>query len=113
MRNAYNSDHLASCLAVTVKGGSCGERVAESQSRFQALHVLANWFALVPGVIGVLLAAPFIFDLEHGTYRLAWTQSVTRGRWLGGKLGLSVLAAIVTSCALIVLFTWWRAPMVN
>jgi ABC-2 family transporter len=113
IRDAYRSDHLSSCLAVTVKGGSCGERVAEFQSRFQVLHVLANWFTLVPGIIGVLLAAPFILDLEHGTYRLAWTQSITRGRWLRGKLGLPVLAALVTSGALIALFTWWRAPMVS
>jgi hypothetical protein len=113
MRNAYNSDRLGSCLAQTVKGGSCGARIGEFDSRFQVLHVLANWFTLVPGLIGVLLAAPFILDLEHGTYRLAWTQSITRGRWLRGKLGLPILAALVISGVLILLFTWWRAPMVN
>jgi hypothetical protein len=113
MRDAYRSDHLSSCVASTLKGGACGARVGDFQTRFQALHTLATWFTLVPGLIGVLLAAPFILDLEHGTYRLAWTQSITRGRWLRGKLGLPVLAALVSSCALIVLFTWWRAPMVN
>ena len=65
--------------------------------RFQSLLDLANWFTLVPGLIGVLLAAPFILDLEHGTYRLAWTQSITRRRWLLGKLGLPVVAALLTA----------------
>jgi hypothetical protein len=60
-----------------------------------------------------LLAAPFIFDLENGTYRLAWTQSITRGRWLLGKLGLPVAAALLAAGALILLFTWWRAPNVH
>ena len=60
---------------------------ASSSREFQTVTLLANWFTLIPGLIGVLLAAPFILDLEHGTYRLAWTQSITRGRWLLGKLG--------------------------
>jgi hypothetical protein len=112
MANAYHQDGLGSCLALNV-GPSCGQRIGDFQSRFQALNVLANWFTLVPGLIGVLLAAPFILDLEHGTYRLAWTQSITRGRWLLGKLGLPILAGILAGAALIVLFTWWRAPQVN
>jgi hypothetical protein len=61
----------------------------------------------------VLLAAPFILDLEHGTHRLAWTQSITRGRWLLGKLGLAVATAVVAAGALILLFTWWRTPSVH
>ena len=112
MANAYHQDGLSSCLALNA-GPTCAQRIGDFQARFQALNVLANWFTLVPGVIGVLLAAPFILDLEHGTYRLAWTQSITRGRWLLGKLALPILAAILAGGVLIVLFTWWRAPQVN
>jgi hypothetical protein len=67
----------------------------------------------VPGLIGVLLAAPFILDLEHRTYRLAWTQSITRGRWLLGKLGLAVVTAVAAAGALTLLLTWWRTPSVH
>ena len=112
MANAYHHDGLNSRLALNV-GPTCAQRIGDFQSRFQALNVLANWFTLVPGVIGVLLAAPFILDLEHGTYRLAWTQSITRRRWLLGKLALPILVAILAGGALTVLFTWWRAPQVN
>jgi len=52
-------------------------------------------------------------DMENGTYRLAWTQSITRGRWLLGKLGLPVAAAGPRCRALTLLFTWWRAPNVH
>lgn len=79
----------------------------------QALTTLANWFTLIPGLIGILLAAPFISELENRTYRLAWTQSITRNRWLAGKLGLPIVASLLASATLILLFTWWRAPNVH
>src|SRR6201999_1065624 len=83
------------------------------EARFGSIEGLTDWFTLVPGIIGALLAAPFVLDLEQGTYRFAWTQSVTRRRWLATKLGLAVLAALVAAVALIVLVTWWRAPLVR
>ena len=92
MANAYHQDGLAGCLSINPsKPVLCGNELGDFQQRFQTLTTLANWFTLIPGLIGVLLAAPFIFDLENGTYRLAWTQSITRGRWLLGKLGLPVV----------------------
>ena len=112
MSNAYHHDGLAACLSSN-PGPTCENALGAFRQRFQSLLDLANWFTLVPGLIGVLLAAPFIFDLEHGTYRLAWTQSITRGRWLFGKLGLSVFAAVLAAGALILLFAWWRAPSVR
>ena len=112
MANAYHQDGLAACLSVN-PGPTCGNELGDFRQRFQSLLDLANWFTLVPGLIGVLLAAPFILDLEYGTYRLAWTQSITRGRWLLGKLGLAVVAAVLAGGALTLLFTWWRAPSVH
>jgi hypothetical protein len=111
MANAYHHDGLAAC--VSVSNPTCGNRVGDFQQRFQSLTTLANWFTLVPGLIGVLLAAPFIHDLETRTYRLAWTQSITRNRWLAGKLGLPIAAAALASATLVLLFTWWRAPDVH
>src|SRR4051812_50063354 len=49
--------------------------------------------AVAPALIGIFWGAPLVArELETGTYRLVWNQSVTRGRWLATKLGLSVLA---------------------
>ena len=112
MANAYHSDGLNACRALNI-GPPCAARIGQFQSRFQALTVLANWFTLVPGLIGVLLAAPFILDLEHGTYRLAWTQGITRRRWLAGKVGILVLTAVVASGALALLMAWWRSPQAD
>jgi hypothetical protein len=43
-------------------------------------------------------------ELETGTHRPAWSQSVTRTRWLATKLGLSALAVAVGALSLAV--TW-------
>src|SRR5438552_3063385 len=48
----------------------------------------------VPGLIGVFWGAPLITrEIETGTFRLAWTQSVMTRRWLTVKVGLIGLAA--------------------
>ena len=112
MANSYHNNGLASCLAPN-PGYDCVQKIGEFQSRFQALNFIANWFTLVPGVLGVLLAAPFVLELEQGTYRLAWTQSITRRRWLAVKLGLLVVAGVLASVGLIALITWWRTPLTD
>ena len=71
------------------------------------------WLTIVPGLIGVLLAAPFVLQLESGTYRLDWTQSITRGRWIAGKLALAIVAAVAASLVFVALVTWWRTPLVH
>ncbi len=66
---------------------------------------------LLPGVIGVFWGAPLIArELETGTHRLAWTQSVTRGRWLAVKLGLAGLASVASAGLLSLMVTWWSSP---
>lgn len=112
MANAYHHDGLAACLSSN-PSPTCENALGSFRQRFQSLLDLGNWFNLVPGLIGVLLAAPFVHDLERGTYRLAWTQSISRDRWLLGKIGMAVLTALVAAGALILLFTWWRGPSVH
>jgi ABC-2 family transporter protein len=112
MANAYHHDGLAACLSGNPTP-TCENALGGFRQRFQSTLDLANWFNLVPGLIGVLLAAPFLYDLERGTYRLAWTQSISRDRWLLGKIGLAVLTALLAAGALILLFTWWRGPSVH
>jgi hypothetical protein len=50
---------------------------------------------LVPVVIGMFWGAPLIArELETGTHRLVWNQTVTRTRWLATKLLLLALVAM-------------------
>jgi ABC-type transport system involved in multi-copper enzyme maturation permease subunit len=67
---------------------------------------------LTPALIGTFWGAPLISrELETGTYRLAWTQSVSRTRWLAVKLGLAGLASMATAGLLSLMVTWWSGPI--
>lgn len=111
MAHAYSRDGLSTCLAHPTD--ACGQTVDAFVGRFHSTGNLVAWMTLLPGLIGVLLATPFLLDLENGTYRLAWTQSITRGRWIAGKLALAIGAAVVGALALTALMTWWRGPLVH
>ena len=68
--------------------------------------------AVAPAVVGAFWGAPLVArELESGTYRLAWTQSVTRTRWLATKIGVAALAAAAAVGALTLAVTWWAGPL--
>ena len=67
---------------------------------------------LVPALIGIFWGAPLVArELEAGTFRLAWTQSVTRTRWLAVKIALVGLASVLAAGLLSLLVTWWSSPL--
>jgi hypothetical protein len=64
-----------------------------------------------PLVLGILWGAPLVpRESEAGTEDFAWTQGVTRRRWVLTNLGWALLAAAAWGGALAALFTWWRGP---
>jgi len=68
---------------------------------------------LVPGLLGLFLGAPLVArELETGTHRLAWAQSISRTRWLllavAVVLGIGLGAAAASSA----LVSWALAPWV-
>lgn len=68
--------------------------------------------AVAPALIGIFWGAPLVArELETGTYRLAWNQSVTRGHWLVAKVGFSVLATAVAVGILTTAVSWWAQPL--
>ncbi len=71
-------------------------------------HALDLVAQTAPALIGMFWGAPLLArELETGTYRLAWTQSVTRSRWLVTKLALVGLAAVTVASLLTLTITWW------
>ena len=112
MASRFSHDGLSSCLGQNASF-SCDDAINSFTTQYDGLNSLLAWFTLIPGLVGVLLAAPFILELETGTYRLAWTQSITRRRWVVTKLALAVGTALVAALALTVLMTWWHSPLVR
>ncbi len=67
---------------------------------------------LLPAIVGVFWGAPLIArELETGTHRLAWAQTVSPSRWLWTKLGLGALLTIVLTGITSLALTWWAGPI--
>ncbi|MGH9092632.1 MAG: ABC transporter permease subunit [Acidimicrobiales bacterium] len=68
--------------------------------------------AIAPALVGLFLGAPLIArELETGTFRIAWTQSVTRKRWLAVKLGVVGVVAMAFGGLLTWMVYWWASPI--
>jgi len=66
----------------------------------------------VPLLFGMFWGSPAVArERETGTMQFAWTQSVTRRRWLSVKTGWLLLAGAVFGGAVAGLVTWWYAPL--
>jgi hypothetical protein len=111
MASVYSHDDLSACAGKPLPGSSCGVNVPSFLLRFTSVNILFSWSTLLPPLAALLLAAPFVLDLDTGTYRLLWTQSITRRRWIVTKLGMSIAAAVVIALLLSTLATWSRGPL--
>ncbi|MEU5978385.1 ABC transporter permease subunit [Streptomyces sp. NPDC047315] len=98
--------------AVCDDGGDC----ARARSQFESAHknpllFVAAGLGLVPAVIGTFWGAPLVArELEAGTHRLVWNQSVTRRSWLLTKVLFVGLAAVLFTGAAAALLTWAAHP---
>jgi hypothetical protein len=120
---AVTGPHLASRYAASgissCHGGSCGNVAITFLSQLQVTStypvVYLLGIALVifaPAIIGIFWGAPLIArELETRTSALAWTQSITRTRWLVVKLTLTGLAAMAFTEALSLMYAWWADPI--
>jgi hypothetical protein len=124
MASMYDSSGLTSCHGGTCAGLATTFLVQLSSGQgFSFLPVGANVYVMLyflsvlvilvaPVITGVFWGAPMIArELEAGTFRLTWNQSVTRTRWLTVKLALVGAAAMVVAEAFSLLQAWWAAPI--
>ncbi|WP_158888907.1 ABC transporter permease [Amycolatopsis anabasis] len=92
--------------AVSAAGGEEHARCSEAAGcmqvdavlteRYDQLYQFLRPVPLLPAFVGVFWGAPILArEFEHGTHKLAWTQSVPRWRWVAVKLGvLGTLVAL-------------------
>jgi hypothetical protein len=110
IRSAYDQQGLAACLPPASRSG-CEIIVRHFQSEHDAVVLVARYLVFLPALIAVFVGAPLLArELEHGTYRLAWTQGVTRKRWLLSQTLLLGLATVLAALALSAIVMWWRLP---
>ena len=109
-----NLAHLYSTnIAPCVANGDCSPTTLNSfLHNYSGLRNGLDILVLfVPALIGIFWGAPMVArELEAGTFRLAWTQSVTRTRWLAIKLGVTLVITMAVAGLLSLMVTWWAHP---
>lgn len=109
VRDAYHRQALSSCLPPSTRPG-CDLIVAHFRSEFASLASVGRYLFLLPA-LALLVGAPLLArEFEHGTFRLAWTQGVSRRRWLLSKTALLGGAVVVAAALLGAIAIWWRSP---
>ena len=93
--------------------GTCESATTAFLASFRWMQVFAPPALLVlPALLGMFWGAPLVArELETGTFRMAWTQSVTRKRWLAVKLAVAGLASMAITGLLSLILTWWFSPI--
>ncbi len=87
------------------QGGAFGSSIFYSLFQYALLAL--------PPIIGMFFGAQIVArELEQGTYRLIWTQSISWSRWLLVKVGEIVALLLCAIIMLYCLFLWWKIPVV-
>lgn len=118
LASRYAASGITGCHAVGY-GGGCTNAAISFLNRLAATSLYPAVYAgglvvilIAPAIIGIFWGAPLIArELETRTFALAWTQGVTRTRWLTVKLALTGLAAMAVTEALSLGYAWWAEPV--
>jgi len=110
IRAAYHRGALADCLPPATRSG-CDIIVRHFESEFNGWAAAVRGLAVLPVLAGLFVGAPLLArELEHGTHRFAWTQGVTRRRWLLSKTTLLAAVTLAAGGVVSALVMWWRSP---
>ncbi|MFG3257066.1 ABC transporter permease subunit [Streptomyces sp. NPDC048172] len=108
MHHLFETSGAAECLAAE-RGGCRSAFLQDIADGYQPyINSVVPWLVVLPAACGMFLGAPLLArEYEHGTWQLAWSQSVPRTRWLTGKLLAVGVAVVLTTAATSWLVTWW------
>jgi hypothetical protein len=106
-------DYASGIAACTSHGGGCTGFLQQFFDSYRTVFLILTLVMLVlPALVGLFWGAPLITrELESGTHRLVWNQSITRTRWLTVKLGITGLAAIAAGGLASLAVTWWSSTI--
>jgi hypothetical protein len=110
IRAAYHRQALSSCLPPATRSG-CEIIVNHFRSEFAASAAVTRYLTVLPALAGLFIGAPLLArEFEYGTFRLAWTQSLSRRRWVLSRTLLLAVATVAAAAVVSLLTMWWRRP---
>jgi hypothetical protein len=105
--HAYNTT-IVGCSA----RGDCSGSTGAFLSKDPFFQNLLTESELLAALIGIFWGAPVVArEFNTGTYRLAWTQSESRTRWLAAKIFVGGLASLITAGLFTLMGTWWSSDL--
>ena len=116
MHEAYERDGVEACqmkLFQPEQNSACIDTVTAFDRRYGFLpEQFAAYLPFLPMLAGMLIGAPLLArEYEQRTWQLAWTQSVTRRRWLAAKLALVLGGVLAISVLFAAGVSWWFGPL--
>lgn len=103
----FHDSQFMSCQAT---GCEAAARRMESEYKTQ-LTLVGALLIGIPAIIGAFWGAPLVTrELEAGTHRLVWNQSITRVRWLLPKAAVIGLTSVAVTGLFSLLLTWAASP---
>ncbi len=109
IRDLYDASGITTCKA----HGDCPALESLFLAHEKLLQdLLGPALLAIPALLGLFWGAPLLArELESGSYRLAWTQSIPRTRWLAVKVTLVGGASIVVAELSSLMVSWWFSPI--
>lgn len=106
----FHHSALSECVPPSALPG-CDLIIQHFQGEFGSWATVVRGLAVLPALVGLFVGAPLLArEFEHGTFRVAWTQAVTRRRWLLSKTVLLGAATVVAGALASAIVMWWRQP---
>ena len=104
-------NHVYQTVVLTCQShNDCLSVFSNFQSQYHLARLVGVLILAVPALLGVFWGAPLVArEIESGTFRLAWTQSVSRSRWLLTKVIMVGLISVVITGILSLAYTWWSS----
>ncbi|MET9590534.1 hypothetical protein ABZY45_06125 [Streptomyces sp. NPDC006516] len=121
---ALRSSHVAEVFAASdcpVNGGAgracdvTARSYLDSMFKYRGVFDdLALGLMALPAIVSGFVAGPLIArELENGTYKLSWTQSVSPARWLTAKLAVPAVLFLAGTAVLSAGLHWARSGSDN
>jgi ABC-type transport system involved in multi-copper enzyme maturation permease subunit len=111
-QQAHDGISTAACALGHSQDPICSALTGDFQRRYGDSSVLLLMLTILPALAGMFLGAPLVArEIERGTHLMAWTQGVSRLRWICAKLVALVLVTIVVFTCFSLLLMWWRGPL--
>lgn len=112
--NTYRTMGLEACVSGADRDEdavrACNQLTNAFFQEFDTLRSVVQWLNFLPVIVAMLLAAPFLNELEHGAFRMSWTQSMPRARWAAYRIGAILVAAALLGAIWRTVMTWWLGP---